>query len=234
VHLLLIEDDIDLGTALAQALRAAGLVVEWVRNARDAERFVAAGGHDCVLLDLGLPDGHGLALLRRWRAAGLRTPLIVLTASDALGDRLAGLDEGADDFLVKPFAVQELVSRIHAVTRRAARQSAGRWRFGDLVIDVQKRECAVAEAPVALSPREFEILAVLARAGGDVVPKHRLAQALEPLGEAVDFNAIEVHVHHLRRKVGAERVRTVRGVGYALAGAEGGNDTGARDADARR
>lgn len=216
MHLLLIEDDLDLGASLQQALRGAGFSSEWLRTAADAQRFAVQGGHDCVLLDLGLPDGHGLDLLRRWRADGLRTPLIVITASDALGDRLAGLDEGADDFMVKPFAVEELVSRVRAVTRRAAQQAASVWQLGGLTLDLRQRRCTVNRVEVGLSQREFDILAVLARAGGAVVPKHRLAQALAPLGEALDFNAIEVHVHNLRRKVGAGRVKTVRGVGYLL------------------
>jgi two-component system, OmpR family, response regulator QseB len=216
MHLLLVEDDLDLGASLVQALEGAGLSSEWVRSAADAERLLARGGFECVLLDLGLPDEPGLALLRRWRARGLVMPLIVITASDALGDRLRGLDEGADDFLVKPFALPELVARVHAVTRRASRQAAAVWQFGELQIEPQRRECRLGGAPVALSAREFDILAVLARAGGDVVPKHRLAQALAPLSEALDYNAIEVHVHHLRRKVGAARVLTVRGVGYRL------------------
>jgi two-component system, OmpR family, response regulator QseB len=216
MHLLLIEDDLDLGASLQQALRGAGCSSEWLRTAADARRFVAEGGHDCVLLDLGLPDGHGLDLLRQWRAEGLQMPLIVITASDALGDRLAGLDEGADDFIVKPFAVEELVSRVRAVTRRAAQQAASVWQLGGLQLDMRQRLCMVNRVEVSLSQREFDILAVLARAGGAVVPKHRLAQALAPLGEALDFNAIEVHVHNLRRKVGAGRVKTVRGVGYLL------------------
>jgi DNA-binding response OmpR family regulator len=216
MHLLLIEDDLDLGSSLQQALRQAGWSSEWLRSAAGARQFAALAHHDCVLLDLTLPDGHGLELLRGWRAQGLRTPLIVITASDALGDRLAGLDEGADDFLVKPFAVEELISRVRAVTRRVARQASAMWQFGSLAIDPARRECRLGEQAVSLSPREFEILSVLARAAGSVVPKHRLAQALQPLGDAVDFNAIEVHVYNLRRKIGAERVRTVRGVGYQL------------------
>lgn len=216
MHLLLIEDDLDLGSSLQQALRQAGWSSEWLRSAEQARQFAALAHHDCVLLDLTLPDGHGLELLRSWRAQGMATPLIVITASDALGDRLAGLDEGADDFLVKPFAVEELISRVRAVTRRMARQASAVWQFGNLAIDPARRECRLGDQPVSLSPREFEILSVLARAAGSVVPKHRLAQALQPLGDAVDFNAIEVHVHNLRRKVGAERVRTVRGVGYQL------------------
>jgi signal transduction histidine kinase len=122
-----------------------------------------------VLLDLNLPDGHGLALLARWRAVGVTTPLIVITASDALGDRLAGLDGGADDFIVKPFAVEELVSRVRAVVRRMARQAVAVWRFGDLSVDPQRRECRVGDTVVALSPREFEVLATLARSSGRVV-----------------------------------------------------------------
>lgn len=216
MHLLLVEDDLDLGTSLQQALRNAGCTSEWLRSAADARSFVEARRYDCVLLDLGLPDGHGLTLLRQWRSEGKATPLIVITASDSLGDRLAGLDEGADDFLVKPFAVPELVSRVRAVTRRAAQQAASRWVLGSLEVDVARRECTLAGAPLPLSPREFDILVVLARAAGSVVAKHRIAQALVPLGEALDFNAIEVHVHNLRRKVGAARVHTVRGVGYRL------------------
>ncbi len=218
MHLLLIEDDLDLGAALQQALRGAGFSSEWLRTAADARRFAAAGGHDCVLLDLGLPDGHGLELLRQWRREGLATPLIIITASDALGERLAGLDDGADDFIVKPFIVAELISRVRAVTRRAAQQADSVWHCAGLAIDMRQRLCHVDGTLVALSQREFDILAVLARAAGSVVPKHRLAQALAPLAEPLDFNAIEVHVHNLRRKVGAGRVKTVRGVGYLLAG----------------
>ncbi len=218
MHLLLIEDDLDLGAALQQALRGAGFSSEWLRTAADARRFVAAGGHDCVLLDLGLPDGHGLDLLRLWRQQGLATPMIVITASDALGERLAGLDDGADDFIVKPFVVAELISRVRAVTRRAAQQAASVWQWSGMAIDMRQRLCHVDGVLVALSQREFDILAALARAAGGVVPKHRLAQALAPLGEPLDFNAIEVHVHNLRRKVGAGRVKTVRGVGYLLVG----------------
>ena len=216
MHLLLIEDDLDLGGSLQQALSGAGITSEWLRSAAHADATLDPACHECVLLDLNLPDGHGLALLARWRAAGVTTPLIVITASDALGDRLAGLDGGADDFIVKPFAVEELVSRVRAVVRRMARQAVAVWRFGDLSVDPQRRECRVGDTVVALSPREFEVLATLARSSGRVVPKHRLAQALQPLGDAVDFNALEVHVHNLRRKVGATRVKTVRGVGYLL------------------
>ena len=216
MHLLLVEDDLDMGRSLQQALAVAGHTSVWLRSAAAAEAAADFDLHECVLLDLNLPDGHGLDLLRRWRRRGLAVPLIVITASDSLGDRLLGLDEGADDFIVKPFAVEELVSRVHAVTRRVARQASSVWQFGDMVLDPNRRECRCAGQAVALSPREWDILAALARSAGRVVPKHRLAQAVSPLGEPLDFNALEVHVHNLRRKLGADRVTTVRGVGYLL------------------
>ncbi len=216
MHLLLIEDDLELGTALLGALRKAHFTVEWLRTCHDARTFAAREAHDCILLDLTLPDGQGLAALRHWRSQGLTTPVIVITARSSLEDRLAGLDGGADDYIVKPFAVEELVSRIRAVTRRASRQADSVWRFGALGIDVARHEVRLAGEPVALTPTEYDVLLALARAAGTVVSKHRLAQALDPGGESMDFNSIEVHVHHLRKKLGTGLIRTVRGVGYLL------------------
>jgi two-component system, OmpR family, response regulator QseB len=216
MHALLIEDDLDVGTALTKALRSEGIDVEWLRSAADARHFVGLRVPDAIVLDLGLPDGHGLALLRQWRDDGLEIPIIVVTASTDLDDRLSGLYDGADDFLVKPFAVSELIARMHAVCRRAAKQSSSVWRFKSLELDTQRHQCRVSGAVVELAPREFELLCILARQAGEVLPKHRLAQLLEPLGEPVDINAVEVHVHKLRRKLGAELIQTVRGVGYML------------------
>lgn len=222
MHILLIDDDLDLGPALQQALRAEGVSSEWLRTLADGARFAAREGYDGVLLDLGLPDGHGLDLLHAWRAQGIALPVIVITASAALGDRLAGLDGGADDYLVKPFAIPELVARLRAVTRRAAGQMAALWQVGRLRIDEARRQVWIqdgdgpAEQEASLSPREFELLLALARAAGKVVPKHRLVRRLSPLGEALDFTTLEVHVHHLRRKLGKDAIRTVRGVGYLL------------------
>lgn len=229
MHLLLVEDDLDLGRSLIQAMRSAGHTVEWVRDVATAGHIVDAHRHECVLLDLNLPDGHGLDLLHRWRRTGVALPLIIITASDALGDRLVGLDRGADDVLVKPFVVDELIARIHAVTRRSARQVAEVWTIGRLSIDPQRREVKLDDEAVMLSPREFDVLLALGRNHGRVLPKHRLAQSLEPLGEPVDANALEVHVHHLRRKLGPGWIRTVRGVGYLLddAGPEADGGAGA-------
>jgi two-component system, OmpR family, response regulator QseB len=216
MHLLLIEDDLDLGRALQQALSNASFTSEWVRTTADAKRFIRSALYDCVLLDLTLPDGDGAALLREWRAGQVKQPIIVVTARDGLEERVSGLVDGADDFLVKPFATEELIARVHAVVRRSAQQATSVWMFGDLTIDLPRRECQLAGERVSLSPREFDILSVLAKASGTVVPKHRLSQAIAPLSDPVDFNAIEVHIFNLRRKLGSEAVRTVRGIGYQL------------------
>jgi two-component system response regulator BasR len=214
MHLLLVEDDLDLGRALSQALRAEGFSVEWLRRLADASVAAAGEGIDCVLLDLNLPDGSGLDLLARWRRAEVAVPVIVITARTALEDRLSGLDGGADDYLVKPFATPELVSRIHAVRRRYAQQASEVWRFGLLEIEPRRRGVRLAGQDLDLSPREFCLLTELAREPGRVVPKSQLAQRLEPLGDPIAFSAIEVHLSNLRRKIGAERIRTVRGIGY--------------------
>ncbi|PZQ01951.1 MAG: DNA-binding response regulator [Variovorax paradoxus] len=215
MHILLIEDDLDLGRALQSALRVEGFSSEWRRRAADVPAAPDAG-IDCVLLDLALPDGEGLELLRRWRGAGLQLPVIVITARSAVADRLAGLDGGADDFVVKPFATEELVARIRAVLRRAAHQASERWTVGALVVEPRSRRVTRDGVPLALSPREFQILLELAREPGAVLAKGQLAQRLAPLGEAMDFSALEVHISNLRRKVGADAIQTVRGVGYLL------------------
>ncbi|MDP9898365.1 response regulator [Variovorax ginsengisoli] len=216
MHLLLIEDDMDLGRALQSALKVEALSSEWLRRAADAPVRLDAEAFDCVLLDLGLPDASGFDLLARWRGQGCLTPIIVVTARGAVEDRLAGLNGGADDFVVKPFETLELIARIHAVARRAARQASERWVIGDLVIEPRRHGVRRDGQPVALSPREFQILLELARDPGAVIPKHLLAQRMTPLGNALDASALEVHVSNLRRKIGADCIRTVRGVGYLL------------------
>ncbi len=217
MHLLIIEDDLDLGQALQRALKSDGLTSEWIRRVGDVPHGFDGHGVDCVLLDLGLPDGSGMELLTRWRHAGLSVPVIVITARAMLEDRLSGLDGGADDFIVKPFATAELVSRIRAVLRRSARQASELWALGALEIAPRKFEARLDGAKVDLSPREFNLLLELARDPGAVVPKHALAQRLEPLGDPVDPGTLEVHVSNLRRKIGAQRIQTVRGIGYMLA-----------------
>lgn len=216
MHILMVEDDLELGRALVGGLKAEGFTSEWVRRAADAQSLIDSSTIDCVLLDVSLPDGVGYDLLSRWRRAGAVVPVIIITARSALEERLAGFDGGADDFLVKPFATAELVARIRAVVRRSARQASDIWTFGELEIEPKTHLVRVAGKSVSLSPREFRLLLELGRDAGTVVPKGTLAARLEPLGDPLDFAAIEVHMSNLRRRIGAQRIRTVRGVGYML------------------
>ncbi|WP_426194518.1 response regulator [Massilia sp. DWR3-1-1] len=217
MHILILEDDLDLGFALQQALQLEGISSVWLRRLAEAPLASEVAAFDCVLLDLALPDGDGLHLLLRWRRAGVVVPIVIITARAALADRLAGLDGGADDVLIKPFDTAELLSRLRAVLRRYARQASEVWTIGDLQIEPRSYVARLHGAPLELSPREFHLLMELAREPGTVVPKGTLAQRLEPLGDAIDFGALEVHVSNLRRKIGAERIRTVRGIGYLIA-----------------
>ena len=216
MHILLVEDDLDLGASLVRALQQDGFTVQWLRRAHDAPLQLDDPGCSAVLLDLGLPDGSGMELLRRWRRAQAAAPVLVITARSALQDRLGGLDAGADDYLVKPFDIPELLARLRAVLRRTAAQSGEQWQFGALSVWPRKCQAQLGGQPLELTPREFQLLLALAQGGGDVVPKRTLAQRLEPLGDPMDTAALQVHISNLRRKIGAERVGTLRGVGYWL------------------
>jgi DNA-binding response OmpR family regulator len=216
MHILLIEDDLDLGFGLQKALKADGLTSEWVRSLAQAPATFEGLPFDCVLLDLSLPDGGGLDLLAKWQREQIAIPVIVITARSGLDDRLAGLQGGADDYVIKPFATSELIARIHVVMRRYARQSSDVWNIGDIRIEPRRYQASLAGTPLDLSPREFRLMVELAREPGQVVQKRDLSHKLEPLGDPVDFAAIEVHISNLRRKIGAQRIRTVHGVGYML------------------
>ena len=216
MHILLVEDDLDLGASLVRALQQDGFTVQWLRRAHDAPLQLDDPGCSAVLLDQGLPDGSGMELLRRWRRAQAAAPVLVITARSALQDRLGGLDAGADDYLVKPFDIPELLARLRAVLRRTAAQSGEQWQFGALSVWPRKCQAQLGGQPLELTPREFQLLLALAQGGGDVVPKRTLAQRLEPLGDPMDTAALQVHISNLRRKIGAERVGTLRGVGYWL------------------
>lgn len=216
MHILIVEDDIDLGFALQQALKAEQISSLWVRKVADVPELSADGAFDCLLLDINLPDGNGLALLQRLRSQQHMLPIIMITARSGLEDRLHGLDGGADDFLVKPFAMAELLSRIRVVTRRYAQQATALWQLGDLHIDPRQQRVTLHGQPIDLLRREFQVLVELARQPNTVMAKGLLAQRLEPFAEAMAFGVLEVHVSNLRKKIGTERVRTIRGVGYML------------------
>lgn len=216
MHVLIIEDDLDLGFAPQQALQLNGISSLWLRRLGAAPLPTELADFDCVLLDLTLPDGDGLDLLLRWRHAQVTVPVVIITTRAALADRLAGLDDGADDVLVKPFETGEMLSRVRAVLRRAARQASDMWTLGDLQIEPRSYRVRLRGQALALLPGEFHLLLKLAREPGAVVPKGVLAPRLAPLGEALDSGVVEVHMSDLRRKIDPDRIRTVRGIGYLI------------------
>jgi DNA-binding response OmpR family regulator len=217
MRILLAEDDTLLGDGLRVGLRQAGFQVDWVRDGMAAERELRAQPYAAVVLDLGLPRLDGLDVLSRVRDAGVNTPVLVLTARDGVPDRIRGLDAGADDYVVKPVDLDELAARLRALVRRAHGQTQERLRQGELELDPGTRSVQRAGQAVTLSTREFDLLHALMLAAGRVLTRDQLEHSLYAWGQEVDSNAVEVHIHHLRRKIGAEAIQTVRGVGYAMA-----------------
>ncbi|MEZ5659731.1 MAG: response regulator [Burkholderiaceae bacterium] len=216
MRLLLIEDDGMVGEAVATALRADGHVVDWVRRRDPGDTALRTHDYDALLLDLGLPDGDGLELLRQLRARGQTLPVLIMTARDALEQRVAGLDAGADDYLLKPFEVDELLARLRALQRRIGGRASEELRLGEVTIDTAARRVSVAGEPVSLSAREWAVLEPLITRPGAVLSRAQLEDRLYGWGDEVNSNAVEVHIHHLRRKLGAGLIRTVRGVGYMV------------------
>ncbi len=217
MRFLLVEDDPMIGDSLRAALRMEGHAVDWVRDAQAAEGTLASERFDLVLLDLGLPRGNGLDLLRALRARGDATPVIVLTARDGPGDRVAGLDSGADDYLVKPFELDELGARIRAVLRRQSGRAGPMLRHGAVSLDPATRQVHLGEQPVLLSAREYAVLEALMQRPGAVLSRAQIEDRLYGWGEEIESNAVSVYVHQLRRKLGAHFIRNMRGVGYFLA-----------------
>jgi len=226
MRLLLVEDDRMIGESLQRTLRLEGYAVDWVRDASAADGTLASERFDLVLLDLGLPRGgaaagpaDGLAVLQALRVRHDATPVIVLTARDARGDRVAGLDAGADDYLVKPFELDELNARIRAVLRRHAGRAEPLLAHGDVTLDPAARRVTRGGAAVPLSAREFAVLEALMLRPGAVLSRAQLEDRLYGWGEEIESNAVSVYVHQLRRKLGADFIGNVRGVGYFVAGA---------------
>jgi len=216
MRLLLVEDDRMIGESLRAALKLEGHAVDWVTDAQLASGTLATERFDLALLDLGLPKGNGVDVLRELRARGDATPVIVLTARDALGDRVAGLDAGADDYLTKPFELDELLARMRAVLRRHTGRASTRLSHEDLTFDPSTREVTLRGEPVALSAREMAVLEALMQRPGAILSRAQLEDRLYGWGEEVESNAVSVYVHQLRRKLGADLIRTMRGVGYYL------------------
>jgi len=190
--------------------------VDWVRDGEAALAALAAESFTAIVLDLGLPRRDGLSVLSALRAAGNPVPVLVLTARDQVVDKVRCLDLGADDYVVKPFDLDELAARLRALVRRSQGRADASLRHGDLVLDPAARSASLKGVPVALTGREFDLLRMLLDAAGRVLTRRMLDEQLYAWGEAVGSNALEVHIHHLRRKLGSELIRTVRGVGYMV------------------
>jgi len=218
MRILLVEDDAMIGKTLSQALQQDGYAVDWVTDGQAGRLALdtTGEGYALVLLDLGLPKKSGLDLLKEIRRAGNRIRVLIVTARDAVADRVAGLDAGADDYLTKPFSLEELQARMRALLRRDIARETHLLRHRDLALDTATRTVVHAGQKVDLSVREFALLAALLERPGAALSKAQLEERIYKWGDEVESNAVEVHVHHLRRKLGADTIRTIRGVGYAL------------------
>ena len=216
MRLLLVEDDPMIGASVQSGLRQEGHTVDWVRDGKAAELALASGVHEMLLLDLGLPHKSGLELLSGLRRRGLDLPVLVITARDSVADRVKGLDAGADDYLVKPFDLDELSARIRALMRRRAGRASPRIEHGPLTLDPATHQVTLNGDPLALSAREFALLHALLEQPGVPLSRAQLEERLYGWNEEVESNTVEVYIHALRRKLGAEWIRNVRGVGYRI------------------
>ncbi|MGE5713564.1 MAG: response regulator [Betaproteobacteria bacterium] len=217
MRILLVEDDSMIGESVSEGLKSEGYAVDWVRDGQEAEVSIAATRYSLVVLDLGLPRRDGIDVLRGLRERHVDVPVLVMTARDTVRDRIKGLDAGADDYLVKPFDLDELTARARALIRRAAGRAEPVIERGALVINPATREVTWQGAAVALSAREYALLAALAERPGLVLSRAQLEEKLYGWNESVGSNAVEVHIHNVRKKLGDGVIRNVRGLGYTLA-----------------
>ena len=216
-RLLLVEDDPMLGETLRDALKDQGYVVDWLINGKTALAALEDDVTDLMILDLGLPGLDGLNVLKTIRKQGSAMPVLILTARDSIDDRVTGLDAGADDYLLKPFDLNELFARIRALSRRPqALKASERIRHGVIEIDQDQMLAWCSGDPVPLTRREFSLLSLFMNHPGQVYTRQRLEQALYSWDDDVGSNALEVHIHHLRKKLGSKTIRTIRGIGYTL------------------
>lgn len=216
MRILLVEDDPQLGDGLSTGLRQAGFAVDWLRDGPAADLALSSEAFDLLLLDLGLPGLEGMEVLRRARQRGDALPILVLTARDATEAKVAALDAGADDYLVKPVDIDELSARLRALQRRSTGRAAPCLTVGPVSLDPATRRVSVDGREIDLPGREFALLQLLMENAGRVLSRSQLTQSLYGWQEEPDSNALEVHIHHLRRKLGGDLIRTLRGVGYAF------------------
>ena len=217
MRILLAEDDAVLGDAIFVHLKRGGHAVDWVRDGADADAALRASAFDIVVLDLGLPRQSGREVLRKLRERASATPVLIVTARDAIADRVKGLDAGADDYLVKPFDLDELGARMRALIRRHAGRGESLVRHGELTLDPVGHQVTLAGNPVSLSAREFALLEALMARPGAVLSKSQLEEKIYGWGEEIGSNTVEVYIHSLRKKLGADLIRNVRGLGYMVA-----------------
>lgn len=216
MRVLLIEDDPDLGAGIRSSLREEGYTLDWLKDGESAVHALREEGFDLVVLDLGLPRLDGIQVLRQSRANGLTTPVLILTARDDTEDRVAGLDAGADDYLVKPFDIKELKARLRALLRRRNGPSQLQLEGGGILLDPSTRRVTFDGQPVNLTPREYQLLHELLANPGKIFSRDRLMGLLYGWDEGVESNTLEVHIYNLRKKLRADLIRTVRGIGYRL------------------
>lgn len=216
MRVLVVEDDDVLGDGLKVGLQLEGLTADIVTSCDEARAAAALHDHEVIVLDIGLPDGSGLDLLREWRLAGETVPVLLLTARNLVEDRIGGLDAGADDYLGKPFDLNELTARIRALQRRAAGHADSLLTVGAIQLDLNRRSVSLAGKPVDLSRREFAVLRLLAEHPGHILSRMQIEDRIYGWQEEVGSNAVEVHVHNLRAKLGRQAIETVRGQGYRM------------------
>lgn len=216
MRILLVEDDAMIGTAVCQGLTHEGYAIDWVRDASGAESALRVEPYEVVLLDLGLPDRSGLDVLAGLRRGGSEVAVVILTARDSVADRIAGLDTGADDYLIKPFDLDELCARIRAVQRRKTGRAEPLLAHGGLILNPATHECSWQGEAVFLSIREFTLLQALMERPGAVLSRAQLEERLYGWGHELESNAVDVHIYNLRKKLGVDTIKTLRGVGYLL------------------
>ncbi|MFQ2507952.1 response regulator [Aeromonas caviae] len=216
MRILLVEDDVMLGDGMVDALRSSGYTVDWLQQGMPALSALKSEEFAALVLDLNLPDIDGISLLRKLRREGQTLPVLILTARDALDDRILGLDAGSDDYMVKPFALQELNARLRALVRRSKGQAQAVLEYGELQLFPASQQVTYRGEPVKLTPHEYKLLQELITQSGRVLSRDQLQQSLYGWDEGAESNAVEVHIHHLRKKFFPELIRNIRGVGYIV------------------